>query len=75
MQQTTPKFKIGDVVRDKDTGRVAPVSALYWSEGDDYNKAEWAYSIDSLGWRFIGESDLVLDPVVIGGNNGTSRMV
>lgn len=60
MQQTTPKFKIGDVVRDTCSGKVAPVSALCWSEGDDYNKAEWAYSIDSMGWLFIGESDLEL---------------
>lgn len=60
MQQTTPKFKIGDVVRDKDTGKVKPISAMHWSEGDDYNKAEWAYSIDHMGWRFIGESDLEL---------------
>ena len=60
MQQTTPKFRIGDVVRDTCSGKVAPVSALYWSEGDDYNKAEWAYSIDHMGWLFIGESDLEL---------------
>ena len=60
MQQTTPKFKIGDTVRDTDSGKVAPISAMYWSEGDDYNKAEWAYSIDHMGWLFIGESDLEL---------------
>lgn len=59
MQQTTPKFKIGDVVRDTVSGKTAPVSDLYWSEGNADNKAEWAYSIDHLGWRFIGESDLV----------------
>ncbi|WAK43732.1 putative integrase [Cronobacter phage EspYZU12] len=58
MQQPTPKFKIGDVVRDNNTGKVCPISALYWSEGDEHNQPEWAYSLDSLGWLFIGESDL-----------------
>ncbi|AKJ73522.1 putative integrase [Salmonella phage 40] len=53
-----PKFKVGDIVRDTNTGKVKAISALYWSEGDQYNKAEWAYSIDHLGWLFIGESDL-----------------
>lgn len=58
MTQTLPKFKIGDVVRDTMSGKERPITAMYWSEGDEHNVAEWAYSIDSLGWLFIGESDL-----------------
>lgn len=52
------KFKIGDVVRDIRNGKVAPITAIHWSEGDKWNKAEWAYSIDRMGWLFIGESEL-----------------
>ncbi len=58
MGKPSPKFKIGQVVRDTHSGKVSPISALYWSEGDEYNKAEWAYSIDHIGWLFVGESDL-----------------
>lgn len=58
MPTNQPKFKIGELVRDLNTGKVSPVTALYWYEGDQYNQAEWSYSIDHLGWLFIGESDL-----------------
>lgn len=58
MQQPEQKFKIGDRLRDTYNGKTGTVSAIYWSEGDADNKAEWAYSLDSLGWLFIGESDL-----------------
>lgn len=54
------KFKIGDRVRDTYNNKTGTVSAIFWSEGDAHNKAEWAYSIDSIGWLFIGESDLEL---------------
>lgn len=54
------KFKIGDRVRDTYNGKTGTVSAIYWSEGDSHNPAQWAYSIDYLAWLFIGESDLEL---------------
>lgn len=66
MEQPVAKFKLGDVVRDTVSGKTGPVSALYWSEGDEHNKAEWACSIDHLGWLFIGESDLEI-PVAVKG--------
>lgn len=53
------KFKIGDRVADIHTGKVGYVTAILWSGGDEYNKAEWAYSIDKMGWFFLGESDLI----------------
>ncbi len=58
MVKPEQKYKIDDVLRDRHTGKAGQVTAVYWSEGDAYNKAEWAYSIDHMGWRFIGESDL-----------------
>lgn len=54
------KFKIGDRVRDTFSGKEGVVSAIFWSEGDEHNKAEWAYSYDHIGWLFVGESDLTL---------------
>ena len=54
------KFKIGDRVRDTFTGKEGVVSAIFWSEGDEHNKAEWSYSYDHIGWLFVGESDLTL---------------
>ena len=54
------KFKIGDRVQDTYHGKEGNVSAIFWSEGDEHNAPEWAYSLDSFGWLFIGESDLVL---------------
>nr|DAY73657.1 MAG TPA: hypothetical protein [Caudoviricetes sp.] len=59
MTKPEQKFKIGDRVRDTYHGKEGNVTAIFWSEGDEYNKAEWAYSTDCLGWLFIGESDLV----------------
>lgn len=60
MNTNTQKFKIGDRVRDTYTGKVGNVTSSAWIEEDflDHNKAEWAYSIDSLGRLFIGESEL-----------------
>ena len=58
MNTNTQKFKIGDRVRDTFTGKEGVVSAIFWSEGDEHNKAEWAYSYDHIGWLFVGESDL-----------------
>jgi hypothetical protein len=60
MQRPTPKFEIGDRVRDTYNGKTGVITTLYWSEGDEYNEPEWAYSIDAIGWLFIGESDLSL---------------
>lgn len=54
------KFKIGDRVYDNFSEKEGVVSAIFWSEGDADNKAEWSYSIDKMGWLFIGESDLTL---------------
>lgn len=61
MEKPEQKFKIGDRVADIHTGKVGYVTAILWSESDflDHNKAEWAYSIDTMGWFFLGESDLV----------------
>lgn len=54
------KFKIGDLVRDTYHGKEGHVTAIFWSEGDEHNKAEWAYPVDRFGWLFIGESELEL---------------
>jgi len=56
----TQKFKVGDVVRDTYTDKIGKITTLYWSKGDENNVAEWAYSIDKMGWLFIGASDLEL---------------
>lgn len=58
MQKPEPKFKVGDVVRDTYADKIGKITTLYWSEGDAANVPEWAYSIDKMGWYFIGESDL-----------------
>lgn len=59
MEKPEQKFKVGDRVADIHTGKVGNITATYWSEGDKHNPAEWAYSMDKMGWLFIGESDLV----------------
>lgn len=60
MQKPPQKFKIGERVKDTFSGKIGTISSIVWYEGDTCNKAEWAYSIDSLGWYFIGESELQL---------------
>lgn len=54
----TPKFEIGDRVRDTVRDRIGTITAIYWDEGNQYNDAEWAYSFDVIGWYYYGESDL-----------------
>ena len=58
MVRPEPKFKVGKIVKDTWSGKIGPISTMYFSEGDEYNKAEWAYSIDHIGWLFHLESDL-----------------
>ncbi len=58
--QPEQKFKIGDFVRDIFNGNTGTVNAIFWSEGNEHNKPEWAYSYDDLGWRFVKESELEL---------------
>lgn len=58
MARPEPKFKGGQVVKDTWSGKVGPISTMYFSEGDEDNKAEWAYSIDRIGWLFYPESGL-----------------
>lgn len=58
MNKPTPKFEIGDRVRDTFQNKEGTITALYWSDGDHYNDPEWAYSLDPFGWLYVGESDL-----------------
>lgn len=60
MQKPQQKFKIGERVKDTFSGKIGTIKSIIWDEGDAYNRAKWAYSIDSLGWFFIGEGELRL---------------
>ncbi|ENG8827667.1 hypothetical protein ABVL22_004272 [Salmonella enterica] len=59
MEQPSPKFKRGDKLRDQHSGKTGVVSSMHYFEGDDLNPPAWSYSIDSLGFFFYPEYDLV----------------
>ena len=69
MSQGTPKFSVGDALRDIYTNKVAIVtkveyhSANYHVDGDP---AGWFYSFDRLGWYLYPEEDLELTCAVTG---------
>lgn len=69
MERPEPKFKVGDMLRDIYTDKVASVTkveyhnANYHMEGDP---AGWFYSFDRLGWYLFPEEDLELACVVTG---------
>ncbi len=57
MQQTQPKFKVGQTVQDTVDGKTWKITALKYQCVDEV--PQWYYSFDSLGWYFYPEEDLV----------------
>ncbi len=56
----SPKYKLGDYVRDSYSGKSGAISTMNLSETDVDNlpNPTWYYSIDRLGWLFYPEDDL-----------------
>lgn len=56
MSKPKPKFKLDQRARETFTGKSGTIKAMYWSDGDEHNKAQWCYTF--WGWLYYPEEDM-----------------